>query len=210
MRVIVFGASGATGRELVKQGLAEGHLVTAFVRHPQKLSIADEKLRVHQGDVADRAAVDAAVPGHDAALCALGGTSLWKRNPALVVGLHNIISAMERASVRRLVYLSADVVHERRNELSFFRRKVIIPILLNRVAADHELDEAMIRQSHLDWVIVRPPLLTNGDRTGSYRSGEHLPARAFLPKVSRADLAEFMLKQLSDDTFVGRAPGLMY
>jgi putative NADH-flavin reductase len=127
----------------------------------------------------------------------------------VVVGVHNIIMAMEAAGARRLIYLSADTVRDTRDQLNALR-KVFVPLLFHNSAADHELNERMIEQSHLDWTIIRPPMLTNGVRTGTYRSGEHLPAKAIIPHFSRADLAEFMLKQLADDRFLEKAAEVMY
>src|SRR6266496_1079041 len=202
MNMLVFGASGRTGRELVKQGLAQGHTVTAFV-------IAHPQLKVVQGDAADRVSVERAVSGQDVVICALGAANLLKRDQAVVVGVHNIIMAMEEAGVRRLIYLSADTVRATRDELNAMR-KVFVPLLFHNSAADHELNESMIKQSRLDWIIVRPPMLTNGARTSAYRSGERLRARAIIPQFSRADLAEFMLNQLTDDTFLDKAAEVMY
>jgi putative NADH-flavin reductase len=207
MNVIVFGASGATGRELVKQGVAQGYSVTAFVRNPARFDIQHPSIRVHQGDVADRAAVERAIQRQDEVVCALGGSSLLRRNSALVVGVHNIVLAMELAGVRRLVYLSNDAVCDAR--MNVFRRS-LVSILLHNVAADHDLDESMIKQSHLDWTIVRPPMLTKGERTGSYRSGDYLEPRSLFPQISRADIAQFMLKQLSEDAFLHGTPVVMY
>ena len=197
MNILVFGASGRTGRELVKQGLAQGHTMTAFVRHPASFDIAHPHLKDVQGDAADRAAVEAAVRDQDAVICALGAANLLKRDQAVVVGVHNIIMAM------------ADTVRATRDELNALR-KVFVPLLFHNSAADHEINESMIEQSHLDWIIVRPPMLTNGAHTGTYRSGEHLRARAIIPQFSRADLAEFMLKQLADHTFLDKAAEVMY
>jgi NAD(P)-dependent dehydrogenase (short-subunit alcohol dehydrogenase family) len=121
MKVIVFGASGATGRELVKQAVAQGHLVTAFVRNPARFDIERPSIHVEQGDVADRGAVERAIGGQDEVICALGGSSLLTRNPALVIGVHNILAAMEEAGVRRLVYLSNDAVSDARSHMNVFR-----------------------------------------------------------------------------------------
>lgn len=127
--------------------------------------------------------------------------------PSLTVGTHNILLVLEAAHVPRLVYLSADTVDRQR--LNFLRRRVIVPLLLAATAADHELDEAMIRQSRLAWVIVRQPMLTDGSKTGRYRAGKSLQAEAPVPRLSRADVATFMLDQLEDDRFLGQAPTLL-
>jgi putative NADH-flavin reductase len=209
MNILVFGASGRTGRELVKQALAQGQTVTAFVRHPASFDITHAHIKIVQGDAADRASVESAVRDQDAVICALGAASLFKRDQAVVVGVHNIIMAMESAGVRRLIYLSADTVHDSRDELNALR-KVFVPLLFHNSAADHEINESMIKQSHVDWIIIRPPMLINGERTSAYRSGEHLRARAIIPQFSRADLAEFILKQLADDSYLDKAAEVMY
>jgi putative NADH-flavin reductase len=213
MKILVFGASGRTGKELVKQGLELGHTITAFVRSPSKLRLADTHLRVTQGDIVDRGAVEAAVRGHDAVVCALGAPSLLKRDPAVVVGMHNILLAMELEGVKRLSYLSADTVRAARDQLGAVR-KLFVPVIFSASSADHELIEAMIKSSRVDWTIVRPPMLTNGERNGAYQSGERLDAGFTIPRVSRADVAAFMLRELADDRLTWspdstwiRAPG---
>jgi putative NADH-flavin reductase len=111
--------------------------------------------------------------------------------------------------VRRLVYLSFLGVREGRSQLSMVGRYLVAPVLRN-VVADHEAKERIIKQSALDWVIVRPPRLTNGARQGSYRSGVDVRAISVIPRISRADLAEFMLRQVSDKTYVRKTPAVMY
>jgi len=143
-------------------------------------------------------------------LCALGSSTPLKHDAALVAGIGNLVGAMERLHVRRLVYLSFLGVHHGRRQLSRLGKYVVAPLLMRKVAADHEHKEAIIQRSTLDWVIVRPPRLTNGRRTGTYRSGEDIWATLVVPRVSRADLAEFMLRQLNGDTYVRRTPAVMY
>jgi putative NADH-flavin reductase len=209
MKILIFGASGRMGRELVSQALAHGDSVTAFVRYPAKFDIQHTNLKVVQGDAVDYASVERAVKDQDAVICALGSSTPAKRDPTLVDGVHNIIQAMEQAGVRRLVYLSFLAVRESRRDLGPVVNYVVAPLLHN-VISDHEVKESLIKQSRLDWVIVRPPRLTSGRHTGVYRSGEQIPARSLILTLSRADLAEFMLKQLTDDTFVHKAPRVMY
>lgn len=209
MNIIIFGASGRTGRELVQQALAQGHPVTAFVRDPAKLDFQGAHLRVMQGDVTDYASVEQAVTGQDAVLCALGSFTPTKRDPTLIDGMRNIIQAMEQAGVRRLIYLSFLGVRDGRQGLGPVVNYIVAPLLRNPIA-DHEEKESLIKQSRLDWVIVRPPRLTSGRHTGIYRSGEQIAARSLILTLSRADLANFMLKQLTDYTFVCKAPRVMY
>jgi putative NADH-flavin reductase len=209
MNVLVFGASGGTGRELVKQALAQKHSVTAFVRDPTKVHSKHTNLKVVQGDVADYESVKRAVRNQDAALCALGSSSLLKRDPTLIDGVRHIVEAMEHAGVQRFIYLSFLGVRDGRNQLSFLGKHFVAPLLLRNVVADHEAKERLIKQSCLNWTIVRPPRLTNGERIGAYRSGERIGANSIIPTISRADVVDFMLKQLTDDTYLHKAPGVM-
>jgi putative NADH-flavin reductase len=213
VKILIFGASGRTGQELVKQGLEHGHIITAFVRTPSKLQIAETDLAVAQGDIVDRGAVEEAVRGHDAVVCALGAPSLLTRDPAVVVGMHNILLSMELEGVPRLSYLSADTVRDARHQLSPLR-KLFVPLIFRSSSADHELIEAMIKSSRLDWTIVRPPMLTNGARGGAYQRGERIEPRWMIPRVSRSDVAAFVLRELVDqslewspDSTWIRAPG---
>jgi putative NADH-flavin reductase len=210
MRVVVFGASGATGRELVGQALAQGHHVTAFVRKVSRLETRSGQLTIVQGDVAEATTVASAVEGQDGVLCALGAATPLHRDPTLVEGLCHIVRAMEQSGVRRLVYLSFLGVRDGRKQLSMLGRYLVAPLLMRNVVADHEAKERIIRQSTLDWVVVRPPRLTNGAPRGTYRSGVGVRATAVIPRISRADLAEFMLRQLSEDTYVRKMPAVMY
>jgi len=204
MNVVVFGASGATGRELLRQGAEHGHRITAFVRNPAALDAGYRSLQIVQGSVQVRSAVENAIVGQQAVICVLGSRTLLRRDPAIVVGVHNIITAMELCGIHRFVYLSSDSVHvslKRSNPL----RRLLLSVILHNPTADHELNERMIQESHLEWTIVRPPRLTNGQRTGRYQSGEHVKSSGFVPQISRTDLAEFMLKHLADNSFVRKA-----
>jgi putative NADH-flavin reductase len=210
MNVAIFGAAGATGRALVTQALARGHRVTAFVRTPSKLSLMHPILTLVQGDVADTAAVEHALTGQDAVLCALGAATPLKRDPLLVTGIENIVRAMERGGPRRLIYLSFLGVQSGRGQLSLLGRYVVAPLVLRHVVADHEAKERIISQSSLDWTIVRPPRLTNGPHTGTYRHGSDIKATSIVPRISRADVADFILRELDSRTYWRQAPAVMY
>lgn len=209
MNILIFGASGATGHEIVEQALSQGHAVTAFVRTPAKLTVRHDQLKLAQGDVKDQASVERAVKGQDAVLSALGVSKPLKRDPVVVLGVNNIIKAMEQNNVKRLVYLSFIGVGESRKDSGFLIRNVISRIVRNEIA-DHEEKERLVRSSRLEWTIVRPPKLTNGAPKGVYRSGEDITATSFLPTMSRGDVADFMIRQLSDNRFVRKAPRIMY
>lgn len=200
MKLLVFGASGATGQQVVAQALAQDHVVTAFVRNPAKLTLTHERLRVVRGDVADAAAVLRAMENQDAVVSVLGVSKPLRSDPVVVRGVQHILEAMGQRGVRRLVYLSFIGVRESRAEAGFLIKTVMASLVRNEIS-DHEEKERLIRNSALNYTIVRPPILTNGPRTGVYRSGVSIRPGSLVPRVSRADVADFMLTQLTDQTF---------
>jgi putative NADH-flavin reductase len=210
MKVVIFGAAGITGRELVTQALARGHQVTAFVRTPSKLGLTHPALIMVQGNVADAAAVERALTRQDAVFCALGAATPLRRDLPLVTGVENIVRAMERGGPRRLIYLSFLGVRRGREQLSLLGKYVVAPLILRNVVADHEAKESIITRSSLDWTIVRPPRLSNGPRTGVYRHGSDVKAASVVPMISRADVADFMLQQLASRAYLHKAPAVMY
>ncbi len=201
MKVLVFGASGRTGHHIVTQALARKLLVTAFVRKTEKLTITNNALHVVQGDVTDYNGVAATVIGHDAVISALGVSTPLKHDPAVITGIQHIVRAMQVAGVPRLLYLSFIGLPASRAAAGPVLR-YIAPIPLRHEIADHEAKEHIIATSPLDWTIVRAPNLTNGPLTGTYRGGETITANTLLPRLSRADVADFMLRELLDAQFV--------
>ena len=209
MRLLIIGATGGTGKELVEQALELGHEVTALARTPEKLNIKHHHLHTLKGDVTNLQSVEQAVGGQDAVLCALG-TKVIRKNTIQSDGTRNLIRAMEQSGVRRFVLESSLDVGDSRGQLGFFFAHVIRPTLLRNIFADKELQEKLVRESSLDWIIVRPAMLTDGPRTGKYRAGFSGDDHSIQRKISRADVAHFMLKQLTDSTYLRKTPGLSY
>jgi len=207
MRLIIFGATGTIGRHLVDEALSRNHRVTAFARQPSALELDHQDLTRRAGDVLDRGAVADAVQGHDAVLVALGA---GRKGGIRSVGTRNIIDAMERHGVRRLVCLSTLGAGDSRALLNFFWKRIMFGLLLRDAFADHESQEALIGQSDLDWIIVRPAAFTGGPATGAYRHGFPATEPNLKLKIPRADVADFMLRQLTDDTYLRRSPGLSH
>jgi putative NADH-flavin reductase len=210
MKIVIFGASGATGKLLVAQALERGHLVTAFVRTPSKLETKHIAFQVAQGDVKDSAAVERAVAGNDAVLSALGVGRPLRHDPAVIEGVKNIVRAMEQTGPARLIYQSFLGVHEGRAQAGFVLGRIMATLVVRNEVADHEAKEAIIRNSKLDWTIVRPVMLTKGPHTGVYRHGVDIRARSLIPTISRGDVAEFTLNQLSDRTYARKAVAIMH
>jgi len=209
MKLLIFGASGATGHELVKQSLSLGHSVTAFVRDPSRLKINHKDLKVISGNITSTVDLAEAIKGHDVVLSALGAKSPFKFDAIVVEGVEKIIKVMEELGVLRFIYLSFIGAGEGRIHGGFVIRHIASRILKTEIAG-HEAREKMIRESKLNWTIVHAPTLTNGDKKGAYRSGENLSSNSFVVMISRADVADFMLSQCVDLTFKHRAVRIMY
>jgi len=208
MKIAIFGSTGGTGRELVKQALEIGHEVTAFARSPEKLDdLKNENLRLAQGDVLDYEAVAGAIKNQDAVLSALGSPTLRAGDTTLSDGTKNIIRAMREESVKRFVCETSLGVGDSYGQPGFAFTKIVVPLILKHAFADKEIQEKDIKASNLDWTIVRPGGLTNGERTGKYRHGSD---KSISGKISRADVAEFMLKQLTGDEYLRQTPAICY
>lgn len=208
MRVLIIGATGGTGRQLVLQALAQGHQVTAFVRNPSKLAIEHANLRIVKGDVLDYASVEAAMRGQSAVLSALGHRRFFYPNRIQSNGMRNILRAMKACEVPRLVCETALGIGNSVGRLGLPHTFFILPLILAFYMWDKLRQEELIAASDRDWVIVRPGVLTNGEPRGSYRHGPKVGSYLWPVRISRADVADFMLKQLTDDGYVGAAPGL--
>ncbi|RAP74453.1 NAD(P)-dependent oxidoreductase [Paenibacillus montanisoli] len=207
MKIVVFGASGRTGQEVVRQALEQGHTVTAFVRSPRKLNAGQYQggaLRIMKGDARDIEAVSMAIEGQDAVLSCLGASGL-RGGAALSDMARNLIAGMKRHGVERIGYVaSAGIDNELPGAAGF-----IVQLLLRRVLAEHRRAAVALADSGLQWTIARPLQLTNGRRRGLY-----LEARLGVPKgkgrISRADVAHFLIRVLKDPTYVNKSVALTY
>ena len=207
MDLLVFGPTSGTGRVLVEQALEQGHAVTTFVRNPAAFTMKHPNLTFRIGNVSDYGSVEAAIRGKDVVLSA-SDTNAPKGDIAFSQGTKNIIMAMEKLGVRRFICESSLGVGDSKGQLGFLYNFFLIPLLLHKMLADKEILEKHIKNSTLDWVIVRPAALTNGPRTGTYRSGFGVTDKSIKGKVSHADVADFMLKQLTDETYLRKTPGI--
>jgi putative NADH-flavin reductase len=201
MKLLILGATGGTGRQLVAQALEHGHAVTVLVREPARLGTTDSNVRVVQGSLpGSEAALDAAMAGQDAVVSALGVGNGLKSRGLMAGAMPLVVEAMRRHRVPRLVCISAFGVGHTRADVPLGPR-VAQRLLLADVFADKLASEHCVRASDLDWTLVYPSILTNGPRLLRYRAGERLPLRGF-PSISRADVAAFSLAQLQAATFV--------
>ena len=210
MKVVVFGATGRTGRLLVEGALARSHDVTAFVRAPNKLGALRDRVQVVHGDVLDGGAVSDAVDGQEAVLVALAGGGTKAAEQVNAQGTLNVIRSMQRYSARRLVVLSAGGTQPGRDpNLPWFFERVVKPLFLKDVLADLRRMEISVRQSELDWTLVRAAQLVDGPARGAYRAepGYSLPGGT---KIARADVAAFMLDELERRDNIAHALAIAY
>ena len=205
--IIVFGATGRSGSAVIKQALKAGYSVTAFVRDPGKMETSNPKLRVVSGDVLDPASVERAVAGQDAVVSCLGA---GLKGRVRSEGTRNIIRAMERAGVSRLISQSSLGVGDSRANLNFFWKRIMFGLLLRKAYADHGVQEKYIRESRLDWTIVRPASLTEEEATGDYLHGFSPKERNLSLKIALGDLADFVIHELENGSYQRQAPGLSY
>lgn len=213
MKLLIFGATGGTGRQLVTQALEQGHIVTACVRVAASLGIKHENLNIFQGNVLDEQAVLSAVFGKDVVISALGSRTAGRRlaTSDLIQGTRNIVTAMHQCEVRRSLWVTSFGAGESLRQMGWLARNVIVKGFLRAAIAEKEIQERLIRESDGDWTIVRPGGLTDGPRAGVYRV---IPSDAKeqvgRPAISRADVADFILKNLTDNAYVRQAVGLSY
>lgn len=213
MKLVIFGASGSVGRHLIHQAVAGGHDVTAFTRDPARLiaGLLDPSdrglVRVEQGDVLEEAAVTGAVAGQDAVLVVLGA---GRHGNLRAPGTEAVVRAMHHHGVRRLICQSTLGVGESRGNLSFFWKYLMFGAVLRAAFADHVRQERLVTESGLDWTIIRPGAFTDGSRTGVYRHGFPGDDGSRVQRIARADVADFMLRELADSDYLGRTPALAY
>ena len=210
--ILVIGASRGTGLETVRMALAAGHHVRALARSAASIPIVDERLEKITGDATDRTALLNALEGIDAVIVTLGvspslstslsGTRLFS------TATRALVDTMKEKGVRRLVAITGIGAGESRGHGGPLYDWVIFPLMLKRVYDDKDMQEQIIRRSGLDWTIVRPGLLTNGPETGRYRALLD-PAQWRADSISRADVADFLAKEVTERKYVGQAPVLV-
>lgn len=203
MKVLVFGSTGATGKQIIKQALELGHHVTAFARKPSELIIKHKNLTIVKGDILKYDTIEKAAQFHDAVISALGIRTL-KKNSIMSEGTQNIINAMQKQNVKRFICISSIGVgnsKEQQSSLGFLYNRILIPYMMQNMFGDKELQERIIQKSNLNWTIVRPAILTNGEKTGKFKAFGHND-KNYKPKISRADVAGFILDILDNNKYI--------
>lgn len=199
MKLVIFGATGQTGRELLQQALDHGHYVTAIVRNPATIALTHQRLHVTAGDALKPDSFAPALRQQDAVLSTIGISSFWDSLKPMIFhcqSAQNIVDQMDKAGVKRLICLTSVGVLDKPVGPLFYRW--LVKPLLRHKYEDMRQMEQIVRKSQLDWTIVRPFRLVNGGRTGHIRVGVS-GTLDNAGSISRADLAEFMLGQLESD-----------
>lgn len=208
MKLLIIGGTGATGRELIKHALEDGHYITALVRNPGKLNITHANLNIIKGNVLDFESVQKAVAGQDAVLSALGHKRFFIYTSTLSEGTKNIVEAMEMHGVKRFICITTLGINDSRFKMGLYYTLFVIPVIVFFYFMDKIKQEKIIRSSKLNWTIVRPAQLTNGKLSGKYKHGENLGNYIITKMISRANVAHFMLSQLNDATYFHKTPGI--
>jgi len=209
MNITIFGSTGSIGELVLKQLLEQGHSVTAFTRNSKNLNQTHQNLYPFVGDILDPNTVEKATQGQDIVICTLGMPLLDKSN-LRSQGSKNIVDAMKKTNVKRLICLSSMGVGDSYRLLPMKYKYIIGPLLMRRLFADHNLQEQHIKQSELDWTIIRPGSFTKGDYTGLYRHGFTASNKISKAKISRPDVAEFITQQVKSKSYLHQSPCISY
>lgn len=207
MKLAIFGATGRTGQHLVRQALEAGHEVTALARTPEKLNLENDLLTVIQGDVTDPARVDEAITGAEAVISVLGPTS---NKPEYMVsqGMGHIVVAMDKQGTRRLVVSAGAGVADPNDDPKLINKIIgfLVRTFSRYVYEDMVHTVETVRASDLDWTIVRVPVLTDDPPKGDVKVA--YVGKGMGSRITRADMAAFMLKQVEDETYLRQAPAI--
>jgi putative NADH-flavin reductase len=209
MKVLIVGGSRGVGRCLLKRALSQSHQVTAAVRNPAAVDIHHPQLHVVPCDILDAAAVTLALVGQDVVFCTIGDKS---RGPTTLYsrGACNIVQGMQAQKVRRLVFLSNfGALDEKAQDFRGAALLFLVRCFIRPTLADHRRALEEIQDHAPEWVAVRPLPLTNGPWTGQYRAVvDGIPAKS--SHIARADVADFMMRQAMDDSYLYKAPAIAY
>ncbi len=209
MKIAVIGASRGIGLEVVKQALERGHEVTALLRDPAKLELEHPRLHKIRGDVGKPADVRAALSGQDAVCTCVGVNPTRKPVELFSRGARNVLAALQDAPATKFIAVTGIGAGDSRGHGGFFYDRILQPLLLGTIYADKDREEELIKASSADWLIVRPGFLTNGPRTGIYRAITDLSG-VTAGRISRADVADFILNQLETPSLFKQTPLLTY
>jgi len=210
MKILIIGGTGKTGRELIQQGLHEGHEITALVRNPLKLKINHPKLFIVKGDVLAPESLIPVVKNQNVIISALGHKRFFIKTSILSRGTKNIIASMEKNQIKRFICITSLGINDSKYKLGLYYTLFTIPIILFFYFRDKSIQEKLILSSNLDWTIIRPGQLTNGKKREIYNHGLNIGHYILTKMISRADVAHFILNLVESKQYHKKAVGITY
>ncbi len=209
MKLLIIGASRGIGEALLQEALKEGHQVRVLARYPEKIETTDERLEVVEGDVRDLEAVTSAVRDMDVVCSSIGVPITFKPVDLFAVAARNLIQAVEQQQRQKLITVTGIGAGDSKGHGGFLYDSIFKPLFLRTIYDDKDREEEIIMASSIDWLIVRPAGLTNGPRTGKYRVLTDLEG-SVARRISRRDVADFILSEMVQPTQFGKTPLITY
>ena len=209
MKVLIIGATRGIGLQVLEQALAANHDVKVLARSPEKITVNYDRLKVVQGDIIDSQTVSSAIEGRDAIINCIGIMPTRKPVSVFSAGIKNVLAAMGPDRGNLLISVTGVGAGDSRGHGGFFYDKIVQPLWLKTIYEDKDREESLIRDSQINWIIVRPGFLTNRPMTGHYRVLTEI-SNVKAGKISRADVAHFILNQLDSSPYLGQTPMLTY
>lgn len=209
MKILIIGASGPLGLEVVKMASDRSHQVSALVRNLDSFKVNSNAVKIIKGDVFDLNGLEKALLNHDAVISTFGTNLIRRPTTILSQGTRNIVKAMEASNVSRFVCITGIGAGNSKGHGGFLYDKILEPFLLHEIYNDKTRQEEVIRTSRLDWTIVRPAILTNGSKRGHYRIANDLCGFT-AKKISRSDVADFLLNEVENNKYLKQSPVISY
>jgi putative NADH-flavin reductase len=207
MKILLLGASGATGIQIIEMAINKGHEISAYVRNPKKLEKYKEKIEIIHGELSSTKKLSESVKGKDSVISALGYRNLWDKSLFVSKTIETVLNAMALYNVSKLIYESASGIGGNHSVKNPILRTVLRTFGVANPFMDHNKTEKLIKKSNVFWTIVRPGFLTNGRMRGKYRIEENSKR---INCISRADVAHFIINALDDKKWSNKSINLSY
>ncbi len=209
MKILIIGATRGIGKALLETALEDKFDITVLARIPEKITVSHPQLRVVKGDVLEAESLEAVAIGQDAICSCIGVPITFKPVDLFSKAAHNILVAVKQNPGQKYIAVTGIGAGESKGHGGFLYDKIFKPLLLKNIYADKDREEELVKGSGVDWMIVRPAGLTNGKLTGKYHIFNDLKG-VTAKRISRLDVADFILKQLKNPTQFGKTPLLTY
>jgi putative NADH-flavin reductase len=209
MKLLIIGASRGIGKALLEEALKDGHQVRVLARDPEKIETTDDALEVVKGDVRDLEALSAAIEDMDIVCSCIGVPITFKPVDLFAEAAKNLVQAVRQKSGLKLIAVTGIGAGDSKGHGGFLYDRIFKPLFLRTIYEDKDREEEIIMGSSIDWLIVRPAGLTNGPRTGKYRVINDLEG-SVSTRISRRDVADFILSEMAHPTQFGKTPLITY